>query len=47
MSNLAKALLSLCPGAEWVVRDGQIEWLDTEQTQPTEENIVQENANLE
>jgi len=34
-----KALLELRPGAEWVLRGDDLEWLDTEQTQPTEEEI--------
>tara|TARA_B100001059_G_scaffold201835_1_gene209418 strand:- start:322 stop:672 length:351 start_codon:yes stop_codon:yes gene_type:complete len=46
--NYVDALVSLCPTAKWVVRGGKdIEWLDTEQTQPTEEEIVQKIAELE
>jgi len=37
--NIADALLSLRPGAEWAVRGDVIEWLDETQTQPTEEEI--------
>ena len=45
--NYVDALVSLCPTAKWVVRGGKdIEWLDTEQTQPTEEEIVQKVAEL-
>ena len=45
--NYVDALVSLCPTAKWVVRGGKdIEWLDTEQTQPTEEEIVQKIAEL-
>ena len=36
------ALLSLREGAEWVYRDGEIEWLDSEQTQPSDEEIDEE-----
>lgn len=37
--NLAKILQYLRPGAEWVIRGDQIEWLDTVQTQPTDAEI--------
>jgi len=47
MIDISSALLSLCPGAQWVVRGNNIEWLDTEQTQPTQEEIVQKIAELE
>ena len=46
MIDIISALLSLCPGAQWVVRGNNIEWLDTEQTQPTQEEIVQKIAEL-
>ena len=41
------AIQNLAPGAEWVIRNDELEWLDTEQPQPTEEEIVQEQAELE
>ena len=41
------ALLSLRPGAEWVLRGDDLEWLDTEQTQPTEAEIQAEVARLQ
>jgi len=41
------ALQSLCPNAEWVIRDDELEWLDTEQTQPTEQEITDEIARLQ
>jgi len=47
MIDIGSALLSLRPGAEWAVRENEIEWLDTEQTRPTDEEIVQEQAKLE
>tara|TARA_R100001510_G_C7567218_1_gene145049 strand:+ start:313 stop:648 length:336 start_codon:yes stop_codon:yes gene_type:complete len=38
ISNINKgdALLALAPGAEWVVRDGKIEWLSDDIPQPTD-----------
>jgi hypothetical protein len=47
MITTGDALRSLCPGAEWSILAGEITWLDTEQTQPTQEEIVQEIAKLE
>jgi hypothetical protein len=44
---ISEALNSLRPNSEWVVRGTVIEWLDTEQTQPTEEEIIRESARLE
>ena len=43
---ITKALLSLRPGAQWVLRGDDLEWLDTEQTQPTEAEIKAEVARL-
>lgn len=40
------ALTSLCPTAEWVLRDDDLEWLDQQQTQPTEAEIEAELARL-
>jgi len=45
--NIADALLSLRPGAEWVVRGTEIEWLDSKQTQPTDAEIQAEITRLE
>ena len=45
--NKADALLSLRPGAQWVLRGDDLEWLDTEQTQPTEAEIQAEVARLQ
>jgi hypothetical protein len=42
-----KALASLRPGAEWVVRGTEIEWLDQTQTQPTEAEIQAEITRLQ
>lgn len=48
--NIPKALQSLRPAAQWVLRgdsyDG-IEWLDETQTQPTEAEVLAEVARLE
>ena len=41
------ALQSLCPGAEWVLRGDELEWLDTKQTQPTEAEIQAEITRLQ
>jgi len=42
----AKAIQSLRPNAEWVLRGDDLEWLDTNQTQPTEAEITAEVARL-
>ena len=41
------ALLSLRPGAEWVLRGDDLEWLDSIQTEPTEEEIQAKIAELQ
>jgi hypothetical protein len=49
MITKSKALSSLRPGAEWIWRGTDysgIEWLDTNQTQPTEAEIAAEVARL-
>ena len=45
--SIAKALLALAPGAQWSIKDDKIHWSDTEQTQPTQEEIVQKIAEIE
>ena len=47
MIDKTKALQSLRPGAQWVLRDGVLEWLDQNQTQPTEAEITVEVARLQ
>ena len=47
MIDKPKALQSLRPGAQWVLRGDVLEWLDTEQTQPTEAEISAEVARLQ
>lgn len=41
------ALVSLRPGAQWVLRGDDLEWLDTEQTRPTDADIAAEITRLE
>ena len=45
--KISDALLSLKPGAEWSLRDDVLEWLDTEQTEPTQAEIDTEIARLD
>ena len=47
MITKSNALQSLRPGAEWVLRGDELEWLDTKQTQPTEAEIQAEIARLQ
>ena len=43
----SQAITSLRPGAQWVLRGDDLEWLDTNQTQPTEAEITAEVARLQ
>jgi hypothetical protein len=45
--NKANALASLRPGAQWVLRGDDLEWMDAEQTQPTDAEITAEVARLQ
>ena len=45
--NKANAITSLRPGAQWVLRGDDLEWLDNEQSQPTEAEITAEVARLQ
>jgi phosphoglycolate phosphatase-like HAD superfamily hydrolase len=45
--NKKLALQMLRPTARWVMRDNVLEWLDTNQTQPTEAEITAEVARLQ
>lgn len=47
MTMKQKALLSLRPGAQWVLRGDEIEWLDEVQTRPADAEIAAEVARLE
>ena len=46
MINKGNAISSLRPGAEWALRGDDLEWLDANQTQPTEAEITAEVARL-
>ena len=43
---IAEALFSLRPTAQWILKDDEIEWLDTKQTRPTDEEIKAEIVKL-
>ena len=45
--NKIDALQSLRPKAQWVFRGDELEWLDTEQTQPTDAEIDAEVIRLQ
>ena len=45
--NKVDAIQSLRPNAEWVLRGDTLEWLDTNQTQPTEAEIQAEVTRLQ
>ena len=45
--NKIDAIQSLRPNAQWVLRGDDLEWYDTEQTQPTEAEITAEVARLQ
>ena len=47
MITKADALQSLRPGAQWVLRGDDLEWLDANQTQPTEAEIGAEVTRLQ
>ena len=48
--DIASALLSLKPGAKWVLRGTEysgLEWMDSNQTKPTEEQVTAKIAALD
>jgi hypothetical protein len=47
MITKVDALQSLRPGAEWVLRGDDLEWLDTKQTRPTDSEIAAEVTRLQ
>jgi uncharacterized small protein (DUF1192 family) len=47
MITKADALQSLRQSAQWVIRGDDLEWLDTEQTRPTDAEIAAEITRLE
>ena len=46
MTDKATALQSLVPGAEWVLRGDELEWLSTDIEQPSDAEIEAEVARL-
>jgi hypothetical protein len=47
MPDIFDAIISLRPGAAFVVRDDKVEWLDDNQTQPTKKQVEDEIARLQ
>jgi len=47
MTDTVAALQSLTPNAQWVLRGDELEWLDTEQTQPTAAALAAEVIRLQ
>ena len=47
VADKADAIVSLRPGAQWALRGDVLEWLDIEQTQPTDAEIETEIARLQ
>ena len=47
MFDAFTAILNLRPNAKFSITDGLVEWLDTEQTQPTEAEITAEVIRLQ
>jgi len=45
--NTVDALQSLTPAAQWVLRGDELEWLDTEQTEPTAAALAAEVIRLQ
>ena len=43
----SEAILSLKPNAEWIIRGDTLEWIDTEQTEPTQAEIDAEVIRLQ
>ena len=47
VADKSDALISLRPNAQWAMRGDELEWLDTEQTQPTDAEIDAEVIKLQ
>jgi len=47
MTDKVAALQSLRPKAQWVLRGDELEWLDTEQTEPTAAELSTEVTRLQ
>ena len=45
--DTTNALQTLRPNAQWVLKGNELEWLDTEQTQPTDSEIQAEITRLQ
>ena len=44
---VSDAYYSLCPDAEWIVRNNQVEWLSPDVPQPTDAEITAEISRLQ
>jgi hypothetical protein len=47
MIDITNALTYLTPNAQWILRGDELEWLDTEQTEPTSDEIDAEVLRLQ
>ena len=47
MIDITKALKTLAPNAQWILRGDELEWLDETQTQPTDAEITAEISRLQ
>ncbi len=47
IADKGDALMSLTPAAEWTLRGDTLEWVDTEQTQPTQAEVDAEVTRLQ
>lgn len=47
MIDKSKAIQSLRPNSSWILRNDEIDWMDTEQTCPTESEINAEISRLQ
>jgi hypothetical protein len=47
MIAVEDALISLKPNAQWIKRGDELEWLDSEQTEPTQAEITAEVTRLQ
>ena len=47
MIDVTNALQTLAPNSQWIMRDGELEWMDDTQAQPTEALITAEVTRLQ
>ena len=47
MIDITKALKTLAPNAQWILRGDELEWLDDTQTQPSDSKITAEISRLQ